>query len=198
MSNALDRILIDATEIGAINVVKAAIQDGADVNAASNFRTPLTNSVYNGHFDIVKILIDNGAKANGPNLLISAAKRHDIGILKLLLDAGMDINAKETDKAGNTALIICNDEETAQFLIERGADINIARDIDGLTALMFAVADSNFKLVKLLIASGADTSIRDSKGRDVLEIATFISDRSPEIIKFLVDEMCRAEAEVPL
>ena len=187
MSSPLDRILIDAAEIGAVNVVKAAIQDGANVNAVANCSTALYQAVCGKHAGIVQTLLENGAKSDKPRLLIAAAKRKDIETLGLLLDAGVDINAQDPESEGTTALMICRDEETTRFLIKRGADVNIVRR-DKSTALMFAIGDLNLELVKLLVENGADLFC-DSESRDALAFAASTQVRHPEIIKFLVDKM---------
>ena len=188
MSSPLDRILIDAAEIGAANVVEAAIRDGADVNAVANHSTALYKAVCGEYAGIVQTLLYNGADPSDPKLLTAAIKRKDIETLGLLLDAGADVNAKDPYD-GNAALMICGDEETACLLIEKGADVNITRNRDKLTALMFAITESNLELVKLLVKSGADVFACDDKGRDALTLAASIHNRNLEIIKFLVDKV---------
>ena len=65
--NAVDEYdwtaLYGAAQYGHIDVVKALIEVGADVNYSDcDGNTPLTRAVANGHADIVKALIEAGAK----------------------------------------------------------------------------------------------------------------------------------------
>ena len=112
------------------NDIKKLIEDGVDVNAEVS---------------------DTGIKA-----LIVAACGGYIKILKLLLDAGADINAK--DNFGWTALHCAREVEIAKLLIEAGADIN-AKDNFNTTPLgsvksslrhEFSNAEDLAKVVKFL------------------------------------------------
>jgi ankyrin repeat protein len=54
-------------------------------------------------------------------------------------------------------------EETAQVLLDLGADIN-AVDDDGMTALIRAARCGHETLVKMLLSRGADPTVKDKKG----------------------------------
>ena len=62
------------------------------------------------------------------------------------------------------------DIETAKYLIEKGANVN-AIDLEGETALMYAVRSNNKKMVKLLNDANADGFAKDFSGRDIFTIA---------------------------
>lgn len=85
------------------NDIKKLIEDGVDVNAEVS---------------------DTGIKA-----LIVAACGGYIKIIKLLLDAGADINAK--DNFGWTALHCVREVDIAKLLIKAGADINAKSNFGG-------------------------------------------------------------------
>ncbi|KAF8248050.1 ankyrin, partial [Wilcoxina mikolae CBS 423.85] len=87
-------------------VVRILIKSGADVNipsvyASDRSQIALVVAVTHGNSDIVKILIDSGAKINalhtsGDNkttALQAAAKRGNMELARLLIDAGADVNA---------------------------------------------------------------------------------------------------------
>jgi len=98
-------------------------------------------------------------------------------IVKLLIEKGTDINAK--NNSGETALILTSDSSassvprgyqgntatvnTVKLLLEKGADIN-AKDYEGKTALMKASVMGYTNIVKLLIEKGADVNARTQKG----------------------------------
>jgi ankyrin repeat protein len=54
-----------------------------------------------------------------------------------------------------------------EFLINSGADVNM-QDVNGLTALMFAVIRGHLESVNLLLDVGADINLRDKYGETAL------------------------------
>src|SRR5690606_37364389 len=59
------------------------------------------------------------------NTLLHIALRHDLGLLKYLVESGANVNIQNNE--GKTPLhdaLSCRQLETAQYLIESGADIN--------------------------------------------------------------------------
>ena len=58
-----------------------------------------------------------------------------------------------------------------KYLVERGADVNAQYEKNKWTPLHFAVCNENKDLVKALLSSGADLTIKDDYGRTPLHIA---------------------------
>lgn len=97
--------------------------------------------------------------------MINAAKGGNAEKVKLLLEKGADVDAK--DNSGNTALIyaaVNGHIETVKILVEKGADVN-AEDKDGLTALFWAYKKGYPDIELFLIDKGAIVNARHSEIR---------------------------------
>jgi len=93
--------------------------------------------------------------------LCRAVRSGDIERVRLLVSAGVDVNAK--DKDGNTALHVAagnGHAEIVELLIAKGADVN-AQGYFGRTPLHRASAADHKKIAELLIASGAEVNAKD-------------------------------------
>jgi len=87
--------------------------------------------------------------------LIEASYNGNIEIVKLLIETGADINAK--NNYGSTSLMYASKighKKIVLLLIEAGADIN-AKNNYGYTVLMFATANNYKDIVALLKKYGA-------------------------------------------
>lgn len=91
--------------------------------------------------------------------LMSATIKKSIEMMKILLDAGADINEKE--EHGFTALMIAcalRRKELVTFLIENGADVN-AKAMNGNSVLLYAIFLSTPEIVKILTDAGAKPTV---------------------------------------
>ena len=101
-------------------------------------------------------------------LFFDAIKQNDIEAVEVLLEEGVDVNAK--DNYGATPLISAaffGYTEIAELLLEAGADPNI-KDKDGWTPLMIAAMDGKTGVVKLLLKAGADPNAKNKEGETAL------------------------------
>jgi hypothetical protein len=94
-----------------------------------------------------------------------AVRYRQTKIVQFLLDAGVDVNARDCGK--DTALhIVCDgcEEKTniVEMLIKRGADVE-ARNYRGLTPLHKAVLQS-YECVEILLKAGSDVNAIDNDG----------------------------------
>jgi ankyrin repeat protein len=98
---------------------------------------------------------------------------NDRNTLKLLLDyKNIYLDLKDAAD-GRTALIMgayFEDLESVRLLINAKADLNV-QDVNGDSALMWAAKKQNVALTKLLIAGGAELSLKNSDNLDALALA---------------------------
>ena len=132
---------------GQLEIVKAFVAVGADVNYLWTCGSGLHYAMQHNHLEVVEFLLANGADVNirepeedGKKWtpLMEAARTASSEIARILIDKGADINAKDTE--GKTPLVIATEfgnAEVAGELILAGADID-ARDNNGCSALMYA------------------------------------------------------------
>lgn len=97
---------------------------------------------------------------------------YDFELIKILLDAGIDIDAKDCN--GETALFHaadCSKLLLVQLLIENSADIN-TRNNNGRTILYAAAMryQPDRELIKFLIDKGLDINAVDSDNRTPLQL----------------------------
>ncbi|HLK20465.1 MAG TPA: ankyrin repeat domain-containing protein, partial [Bryobacteraceae bacterium] len=117
--------------------------------------------------------------------LMFAAAFGSIDAMKLLLDAGAQVNARNTFDV--TALLWCaGDPAKARLLVEKGADVN-ARSKQSRTPLIVAAAhDGNSQTVKLLIEKGADVKAADGNKYTALYVASEANDT--DSVRLLIEK----------
>jgi hypothetical protein len=131
--------------------------------------------------------------------LVNGAEFGDLDRIQKLLAEGASINHKcYMGGDFNTALMQAarfGHLETSHFLIQNGAQINIANK-HGWTALKLAVSNGHLELCKLLIEKGADVNSRDSLGDTTLRAAfmyiQYGKGNTKKICELLIDAMLKA------
>ena len=96
-----------AAKFGKTDTAKRLIFAKADVNVVDkDGKTALFLAAWRGKTDIVKLLINAGADVdnNGLNILIRMSIDNNVSAVKCLIDAKADVNV--VDKHDNTALIL--------------------------------------------------------------------------------------------
>ncbi len=126
----------------------------------------------------------------GSTPLMYAALYGDADAVRFLLDNGADPNVR--NEVGASALLWAVDDlEKTRWLLQRGADVN-ARSDDGRTAL--AIAASRFgsvAVVRLLLDSGADPSIKSPSYKGPLTPLREAADVGDEVLE-LGGDVCVA------
>jgi len=224
--NVNNGLLHLAVTEGNVEIVKILLNAGADVNMDNSDEyddgyTPLQLAIETddllGHETIVRILLDAGANVVNTILkpLNSAAACGQLEIVKMLLEAGADVNEGERGRGveaydyppGYTALhwaAVNFQEQTIRILINGGADVN-RLDEQGSTPL-HSVAEASVKSrdndkvtmsVKVLLEAGADVNKADKKGRTPLHyIATAADEASIKAGENGDDWDCKGGLEV--
>ena len=150
-----------AAEIGNVDIIQRVLSNFmVDMNYMTEGNgSPLILAARNGHKDVVKLLLDKGAKPNIASLhgitpLLWAAWKGHKDIVCLLLDRGADINMAEPN--GFTPLHEAGfngHKEVVQLLLDRGAEPNMATQI-GLTPLQYALQRGHMETANILTENG--------------------------------------------
>lgn len=149
-----------ASRTGDTKSVNLWLSVGADVNTRLGDSTPLISAARGGHVEVVKILLDKGAKLDMTDqyrqtALAYAAMADSGEIITLLVSKGADINEK--NDVGTTAIMAAaakNNVAALRKLIDLGADVN-AKDSSGKTVLTYALQDKQSRVVQILQQVGA-------------------------------------------
>lgn len=179
---------------GHIEIVKALLQAGADVNARSSEGTALVNAAQwtpaDKKEEIVTILLEAGADVSATDSSTSMAIHHaatagSAGVVRALLKAGVDVNAV-MPAFGETPLIAAASRGHSAVvidLIKAGASVNTP-DLNKRTAVMMAAAKGDVTSVRALIAAGADVNVVENNGGTALAWAKNLGHQ--EIVELLV------------
>jgi cytohesin len=90
----LNKKLFKAIEKSSIENVKAALSEGADIEARDNLKyTPLLSACLKDNIEIIKLLIEKGADVKARSMfqstpLINASYRGNIKVINLLISKG--------------------------------------------------------------------------------------------------------------
>lgn len=149
----------------------------------------MLEKIVEGRTDLVFEYLAEGhpadaADKDGVSLIQWCAYYGDVSAIKFLLANGAKLNPLGSD-LGLTGACFHGHWRLCQFLIERGADVNLAMDDTGETPLHSALCktDPAYNLVlKVLLANGANPNCRT---KDAVETGGFMRD-------------CRTKGETPL
>src|SRR5688572_10970087 len=191
---------------GKPEAVRVLLAGGASVDTIENWRgqTPLMWAAAEGHGEAMNVLIEAGADVNarssiivwerqrteeprdkwlppgGLTPLLFSAREGKVTSVRVLLDAGADVNIVDPDRHTSLILALSSGHfDVAGLLIERGADVNM-EDKVGQTALYAAVDGhtvpasnrpapretddtlTSLDVIKMLLAKGArvDAALR--------------------------------------
>lgn len=163
---------------GLWGAVPALMDAGESPNAENaDGRSALMLAAAAGDLPTVTTLVLAGALLDahdhyGMTALMSAVVMRRLEITQLLLDAGAEPNAREM--GGRTALMFAAATDHAQIvecLVVAGAELDAMCGPRSRTALMIAAEGAREKALRVLLAHGADPSIRDVDGKSAANLA---------------------------
>jgi ankyrin repeat protein len=169
----LDNLITPLTlsaHMGKVEACKLILEnESVDLNLGTKEMniTPLIAACSSGNYEIVKVLIENGADVNKPNVMSQPPLYHCF--TRLLEDTNIFENS-----------LICN--KMAVLLLQHGADVNYIVNKDkGKTLLMEYCSvklemnnrdkETNLRVIRFLLEHGASTIMKSKKGKNVQEYA---------------------------
>lgn len=199
--------IMTAAQYHSVDVVKALILFGCNVNAATppenDARTALNllteNHLHYHQNDLIEVLLQAGADFNhrsskGGKLLIHFAARDNVvWILERCLDLGVSIDV--TTPFGETPLhcaAFFGSYEVGRVLLERGANMEAThikgtfnqRDWIGLTPIAVSATRLRHTFIEMLLSFGASPLARPRTGHTLLHLA--VSEPETKMLEMLL------------
>ena len=151
-------------------IIESLLKAGADPNGAlPGGETPLMTAARTGKVDAVKAVIAHGADVNfkearrGQTALMWAAADGNTAVVEELVERGADMHA--VTKGGFTPLLFAVREgriDTVRALLKAGGSVNEtwkagrASGVNGISAMVLAVANAHYELAAMMLDAGAD------------------------------------------
>ncbi|MDD5598376.1 MAG: ankyrin repeat domain-containing protein [Victivallaceae bacterium] len=162
-------------------LVQLLVDCGVDVNAATaeSGATPILIALGFDNPVRADALIKAGADLqltdkSGTTMLHGAARCKDVKFVKMFIEKGFDVNARDFETGSTPLMQACktNNITAADLLLKHGAKVDLQEDKgEKFTALHYAVNSKNTELVKLLLAHKANTSLKNKDGLTAPELA---------------------------
>jgi len=175
-------MLCDASMFGNIDIVKAYVKLGGDINYETKLHAHRSNvfksdtacsiAFRKNYTEIVEYLLHHRAKLPG-EMMIELAYQNNIQLIQYGLSIGSDVNhqTQRNDSAsdvnnGDTMLIValkCDHQDLMQVLLNhKGINCNIIGS-GGITALHHACITNDVALIESVIRRGADKTVGENK-----------------------------------
>ena len=193
-------------ETGKIDLIKLALDSGADINGEINLKTQETLlmwAVNNNNFEFVKYLIDKKAdldkvSAQGKTALITAVEKENISIVEALVKAGVDTEFK--DNFGKKAIDYTKNSEIKKLLNPGYGKNILIIAILGVFAIAVIISlqyvkkskqkvfeyikNNEFDKALKIIKKGIKPNLKDTQGRSLLFYV--IDSNNSEILQELI------------
>lgn len=193
--------LILAATAGHTSTCHILLDYGADIEAQSDRTkdTALSLACSSGRQEVVELLLMSNANCEHRNVsdytpLSLAASGGYVGIIKVLLNHGAEINSRTGSKLGISPLMLAamNGHVAAvKLLLDRGSDVNAQIETNRNTALTLACFQGRTEVVGLLLDRCANVEHRAKTGLTPLmeaasggyvEVGRVLIDRGADVV----------------
>lgn len=174
------KTLWDAAGTGTLELALKHLDAGVDVDARGNAGvTPLWCASHMGHIEVMHLLLERGAAINaqtdgGGTPLMAACVNWIVPSVQLLLSRGANLELRDQHGRDAMGCLFSSNNihqptllELVQMLFDRGADVNSSGGAPILQASRWGYAD----VVQLLLAHGADTTVKNYEDKTPLTLA---------------------------
>ncbi|KAJ5166811.1 uncharacterized protein N7482_005592 [Penicillium canariense] len=187
-----------ASYFGHVAMMKLLLERGANIEAEnSNGNTPLIQALRGSQPTAFQLLVDSHARltraGESHSILHEAALEGNVGIVRVLLDRGLDPNSR--DRTGRTPLVSAALQScygVVKLLVERKVDLEM-KDHQGLTALSTCAFFGLIIPLEILLDCGADPNTSDVHGDTPLHKA--VTHDQDIITRALVENGANLEAK---
>ena len=190
-----------ACRSGALAVVKLLVKAGAWVRVTDNFgNTCLMCASSQGHTETVRYLVGledvdlNNKGYYSCSALVSAVCENHADVVKVLIDAGADIEGEDDD--GRSPLLIAScvaNVEIVKMLVKAGAGVRVA-DNEENTCLILAAHCGHTETVRHLVGlPEVDLGHKDRDGFTALHCAA--DEKHSDVVVVLIDAGADIEAK---
>ena len=190
--------LVIAVRDGKLDFVKVLLRYEANIEARATIKidgeaiedcTALWVAAAKGHFDVVRLLIEQSAEVDGRTSknatpLRAAAVDGHLDIVRCLVENGADVNARNNFNS-TPLMITCHSGhlEVASYLVKHGANINL-QDDDGRSCLHYASKRGHVQVVCKLLALGAKQTQNRNRLTPLLEAS---NDCKIEMVEWFIN-----------
>jgi uncharacterized protein len=152
--------------------------------------SPLLLAIYYGHQKIARLIVDRGH----PLSIHEAAAYGDLGRVRELVEADPELVHRFSPDGYQPLGLSCFflNNEIAEYLLGKGADVNIAsQNNQRVTPLHAAAASQSVTIVRMLLQHGADPNSRQNGGFTPLHSAA--QNGQIEMIQLLLEHGAQPE-----
>ncbi|HYD19488.1 MAG TPA: ankyrin repeat domain-containing protein [Patescibacteria group bacterium] len=121
--------------------------------------------------------------------LVEAAKLGDVAKMAACVDAGAQINSDAVDYSPLVWAAQNGHAGAVRWLLGHGAEVDKRKPNNQWTPLMSGVSSGNLEVLQLLLDAGADRRLRNSDGKDVVQMAREKGGAVAELIGQTPDEV---------
>lgn len=159
-------------------------------------RTAINDAIDSGNIDIVKILIEHGARTKKvrylQNPVVQTVVTGNLEIAQFFKELGENYSIVSDGKNMIHLAVMKSQTEMIPFLVESGAEIN-AEDDENLTPLLIAIKNDEPEQISVLIENGAEIEKRNADGQTPIFFA--IENFSGAAVQTLIDKKADIEAK---